>query len=761
MSPAGLTRVGARLVALAAAVAFAAGCGRASRGPVNVLVVSLDTLRADHVGCYGYAAAKTPVLDALATRGARFASATTTTPLTLSAHTSLFTGTFPTHHGVRDNTGFHVDDAVTTLAEVFKGRGYRTGGFVSAFVLDARWGIAQGFDDYVDDFNLSEDVGPGLDAIQRPGNETVDRALTWLGKADSRPFFAWVHLYDPHAPYEAPAEVAARFPATRDGAYDAEIAFTDTQVGRLVAALQASGRLDNTVIVVLGDHGEQLGEHREQAHGFFVYDAAVQIPLVMAGPGIAPRVVSNQVRIVDVMPTVLDLVGVAIPGEVQGATLRPTLAGQPMDLLAYSESWYPRFHYGWSELAAARDGKYKFILAPTRELYDLAADPHELTNIAGANQSRADAMERALRAMVAKTTSSSAAKGPETTAATAGVEQKLRALGYVGGGSAKNLEDRPRRDPKEAIELYNLLKLAGSDSEAGRYDDAAAKVQQALAVDPEIIDAMAQLGNIYSKAGRPKDAVAAYRRALALDSGHTQSTFNLALAYRALGRVDDAIVGFERSQQLEPRSGRAHFQLGDIYMQKGEAAKAAEMLKAGLSLDIDRPPFLVKLGEAYLTLQRYDEAEGVLKEAVSLRADVPRGHYNLALVYEQRGNGSAARAAYEAEVAKNPRNYGAQFNLGKIMMAEGRAPDAVQRFRAAAAARADFAEGYLYLSKALLDVGDLPGAEQAARQGLAKNPQRSVAPLGHYVLADVFSRLGRENEAAREVAVAQRLERGK
>ncbi len=759
MSPAGVRASLGRLTALVACVVLAGACSRGSRGPVNVLVVTLDTLRADRVGAYGYAAARTPVLDALAARGARFAAATTTTPLTLAAHTSLFTGTYPTHHGVRDNTGFFVDDSLTTLAEVFKGRGYRTGGFVSAFVLDGRWGIAQGFDDYVDDFNLSEDVGPGLDAIQRPGNETVDKALAWLGAADARPFFGWVHLYDPHAPYAAPAEVAARFPATRDGAYDAEIAFTDTQVGRLIDALKTSGRLDDTLVVVLADHGELLGEHREQAHGFFVYDGAVQIPLIMTGPGVAVRVVPSQVRIVDVMPTVLDLAGVPAPAAVQGASLRPALDGQPQDLVAYSESWYPRFHYGWSELAATRDGKFKFILAPTRELYDLAADPHELTNLAGANQARADAMERSLRALVAKTTSRSAPTGP--TAASAEVEQKLRALGYVGGGSARNLEERPRRDPKDTIELYNLLKLAGSDSEAGRYDAAAAKVQQALAVDPEIIDAQAQLGNIYSKAGRHGDAVAAYKRALALDAEHAMATFNLALAYRALGRIDDAVVGFERAQQLEPRSGRAHFQLGDIYVQRGDLERAVAVLTAGLALDIDRPPFLVKLAEAQLGLRRYDAAETLLKEAVALRADVPRGHYNLALVYEQRGNGAAARAAYEAEVATNPRNYGAQFNLGKVMMAEGRTAEAVLRFQAAVAARPEFAEGYLYLSKAQLDAGNLAAAADSARQGLTLTPAREMAPLGHYVLADVYSRQGRENEAAREVARAKALERGR
>jgi tetratricopeptide (TPR) repeat protein len=212
---------------------------------------------------------------------------------------------------------------------------------------------------------------------------------------------------------------------------------------------------------------------------------------------------------------------------------------------------------------------------------------------------------------------------------------------------------------------------------------------------------------------------------------------------------------------LEPRSGRAHFQLGDIHMQRGDAAKAVAVLQRGLTLDIDRPPFLVKLGEAYLTLKRFDEAEKVLKEAVALRADVPRGQYNLALVYEQRGDSAGALNAYDAEIAKNPKNYGAQFNLGKAMLAAGRLPDAIARLRASVAAKPDFAEGYLYLAKALLDAGNLPAATEAAKQGLTLAPERSIAPLGHYVLADVYSRQGRENEAAREVALAQRLERGR
>ena len=483
MSWAGLARGGALLGLLADLGLRRPGAARGGT-PRNVLVVTLDTLRADHLGSYGYKGAQTPVLDALAARGARFAAATTTTPLTLSAHTSLFTGTWPTTHGVRDNTGFYVPDSVQTLAETLKAQGYRTGAFVGAFVLDGRWGLTQGFDTYFDDFDLSEDThepGGHPAAGWRGGGPGPAMARVGPARSPSSPGSTCT-IRTRRTPRRPNSPRAS--PTTLVGAYDAEIAYADAQVGRLLAALDAAGRRDDTLVVVMADHGEQLGQHREQSHGFFVYDASVQVPLIIAGPGIAPRVVPDQVRIIDVMPTVLDLVGVTPPAAVQGTSLRPALDGQRQELLAFSETWYPRFHFGWSELQAVRDGAFKFILAPTRELYDLAKDPGELTNLAASDQARADRMERALRALVAQTTRADAAKGPQ--AVDPAAEQRLRALGYVGSTSATYLEDRPRRDPKDTIELFNLLQLAGTDSEAGRYDEAAAKVLKALAVDPEI-----------------------------------------------------------------------------------------------------------------------------------------------------------------------------------------------------------------------------------------------------------------------------------
>ncbi|MFN8059639.1 MAG: sulfatase-like hydrolase/transferase [Vicinamibacterales bacterium] len=756
----GRTWLVAGVALLAVAGAWAAWRTWPARsGARNVLVVTLDTMRPDHLGSYGYGPAQTPILDDLAARGARFASATTVVPLTLPSHTSLFTGTFPGFHTVRDNGGFYVDEARVTLAEVLKGRGYRTGAFVSAFVLDGRWGLPQGFDDYYDNFDLPKDVQLGMDAIQRPGEETVDRALAWLSNdRQGAPFFLWVHLYDAHAPYNAPPAYRSRFPEGIDGAYDAEVAYVDAQVGRLLAAVKSTPRGDDTIVVVVGDHGEMLGEHREQAHGFFVYDAAVQIPLIIAGPGVAPRVVRDQVRIVDVMPTILSMVGAPTPPEVQGTTLTPALEGQRLDLVALAETWYPRYHYGWSELTTIRDGRYKFISAPRRELYDLEQDPKELTNLADANPARADALERQLGDMVARLASTASAKGPADVDPE--VEERLRALGYVGASvSPRTLEDRPRGDPKDKIELYNALKMAGTDSTQGRLDAAIAKVTTVLQADGEVVEAYTMLGNLHTKAERHAAAVEAYKRALALDPEHKQATFNLALAYKSLGKSAEAEAGFIRSTELDPRSGKAFFQLGDIYMHRGELEKAAALLQKGLDQHVERPAFLVKLGEVYIELKRPDDAERALEEALSLERTVPRANFDLGLVSEERGDAAAAQARYEAELSANPTHSGANFNLGKLLLRQNRRADAIARFRAAVESEPAFGEGHLFLAKALLDSGDLAGAETSARRGLEAHASRALAPLGHYVLADVYSRLGRDREAAREVAAARGLER--
>jgi arylsulfatase A-like enzyme/tetratricopeptide (TPR) repeat protein len=727
--------------------------------PRNLLVVSIDTVRADRLGCYGYVRAQTPRLDALARSGWRFEQATTVMPLTLPAHSSLFTGAFPAWHGVRDNGGFYLGEDQVTLAEVLKEKGYRTGGFVGAFVLDRRWGISQGFDRYFDEFDLDKfSTAQGMDAIQRPGSEVVDQALAWLGADRERPFFAWVHLYDPHTPYAAPEPYRSRFPRTASGAYDAEIATADAQVGRLLDALEESDRLDDTLVIVVGDHGEMLGEHGEQTHGFFVYNAAVHIPMIVAGPGVGTREIPDQVRIVDVMPTALDLLGVPAPPSVQGVSLRPLARGERLSLVAHSESWYPRYHYGWSDLQTIQDGRFKYIRAPRPELYDLAADPGETNDLSGRDTTRVLAMERALAGHLEQTESASAAKGPQSVDAE--TEERLAALGYVGGGGGgRHLEDRPRGDPKDKIGLYVLMKRAGSSAADGRVEEAIAQVRRALDQDPEIVEAYMLLGNFEKKAKNPERAIEAYRKALALDPEHQGALFSLAVTYKEQGRLMEARVGLERARELDPRNGKVLWQLADLFMRLRQPAEAEAVIRDALARKVDEHRFLLKLGESCIEAKRYDDAEKALLEALRKKPELDTAHFNLGLVYEEKKQPERAIAAYEEELKHNDKAFRAAFNLAKLLQSAGRTREAVARFRLAVELDPEFGTGQLYLAKALLDEGDLAGAEEWARKGLASKPDRRMAPLGHFVLADVYNRQGRTRDAEREVALARKLQR--
>jgi len=728
--------------------------------PRNLLLVSLDTVRADRLGSYHYAQAQTPRLDALAASGLRFEHASTVAPLTLPAHSSLMTGTFPAWHGVRDNGGFYLDDDQLTLAEMLRERGFRTGGFVGAFVLDRRWGISQGFDRYFDDFDLDKyDNASMMDTIQRPGGEVVDHALEWLKADATQPFFAWVHLYDAHTPYEAPEPYRSRFPRTRDGAYDAEISSADAQVGRLVDALRDAGRLDDTLIVVVGDHGEMLGEHGEPTHGFFIYEGATRIPLVISGPGVPAAVISDQVRIVDVAPTALSLLGVPVPKPVQGADLMPLARGQHLGLIAHSESWYPRYHYGWSELRAIQDGRFKLIRAPRPELYDLATDPREERDQAQAAAARLDLFGRALDEFESKTARAGAPQGPR--AIDSETEERLAALGYVAGSvSLQRIAGPARGDPKDKIGLYNLMKEAAALSSENRIDDAIATVRQALDQDPEIVEGYMLLGNFYKKLKRPEDAIAAYRDALARDSEHQNALFSLALAYKDEGRLDEARVGFERARELDPRNGKVLWQLADLWMRKRDFARAEAIIADALERKVDEHRLLLKLAESRIEAQRFDEAEQALKTALEKKPDLAVAHFDLGLAYEGQGQTAKAIESYERELASNPKAYRAAFNAAKLLQRAGRAQEAIAHYRKTVEIDPTFGTGQLFLAKALYDAGDLTGAEEWARKGLTNKPEPRMAPLGHYVLADVYERQGRAAEARREIEAAERLKRG-
>jgi arylsulfatase A-like enzyme len=435
----------------AALIGGLAGCTRNSATPpANVLIVTLDTTRADRLSAYGFQSASMPAIERLAREGILFQHATTVAPLTLPAHCSLLTGLYPRHHGVRDNADPPLEPAHRTLAEILHGRGFRTAAFVTASVLASDRGLSRGFDVYRDTTTSSDAGAPPR--VRRPGNEVVDEAVTWLNGHEDSPFFVWVHLYDAHAPYRTPEPYRTHYSADP---YEGSLAFVDSQVNRVMQWLESHHQLSRTLIVVAGDHGESLGDHKELEHGIFLYESVLHVPLIMRVPGITPRRFGAITSVVDVMPTVLGVL--RLPGPpVDGLDLTPALhgAGEPADRLVYSESLYPE-RFGWSALRAARDGRFKFIDAPRPELYDLETDPFEERNLNTTRPATSTALARRLEIFDAL--ERVPVNGPIDRVPVE-VRARLQALGYVGADARS--AGSPRRDPKDYIATYNAMRLA-------------------------------------------------------------------------------------------------------------------------------------------------------------------------------------------------------------------------------------------------------------------------------------------------------------
>jgi len=731
-------------------------------GDLNLLVITLDTTRADRIGAYGYRAAETPTLDRLAREGVLFEQANTAAPITLPAHSTLFTGRFPPSHGVRDNGGFYLDVSQVTLAEVLQRQEVRTGAFVAAYVLDSKWGVNQGFETYFDEFDLSKYRGISLGDIQRPANQVVDEALKWLEGARQSRFFGWIHLYDPHTPYEAPEPYASRF---RGRPYDAEIAFTDAQVGRVIGYLEQHDLLDRTVVVVIGDHGESLGDHGEEAHGFFVYESVMHVPLIVRAPfdAMRRRRIAEPVRTVDIMPTVLDLLGIPSPPTVEGRSLAPLMTGaaRELGLEAYAEATYPLHHFGWSDLRALRAGRFKLIAAPRPELYDLQTDPREATNLFEQRRPLADQMLARLQVLERAMQSQGVSAEPSLEI-DPDARERLAALGYVGTFVATTATaDRANLpDPKDKVHLFNLMTNARELSKGDdRFEKVVGMLKRVVAEDPQVIDAWFMLGNEHVRAGRPAEAIEFFKRALALKPDYDSAVVNMANAYRRLGKDDEALVGYRRFLELDPRNPQVRYQVAQILIDREQYAEARQELEAALAQEPRLAAARNALGVIAINQGDLAVAEREIREAIRQRGDVRLAHFNLAVIAESRGDLATARQQYLREIELHDRSFKAWFNLGRLYERLGDRERQIQALAGAVEANPEFAEGYFYLAKAYLDAGrDLRKAIDIARHGLQLAPDSPYAPLGHYVIADLYNRLGEPALAEREAARGRRLE---
>jgi arylsulfatase A-like enzyme/Flp pilus assembly protein TadD len=606
------------VLAAVAAVFFISGCKRppsdssaaSDKDALNVLVLTLDTTRADHLGCYGHAEAGTPTLDHLAQTGVRFESAYCQVPLTLPSHVSLFTGTYPPAHGIRVNGGGALREDLPTLAEAFQAHGYCTAAFIGAAVLDSAFGLGRGFDVYDD--NLWDEASGPTGAAERRANQVCDTALAWLDQHRGRPFFAWVHFFDPHDPYDPPPEFRERYSEP----YDGEIAFMDTQVGRLMDWLEARGLRNRTLIVVVGDHGEAFGEHREIQHGMFVYDTTMRVPFILSLPGRLPQgqVVSAGVRLVDVMPTVLDLMDWELHPGLAGHSLRSGVeTGEFPPLPAYGESYYPRMAFGWSALRCYITQQWKYIAAPRAELYERKADPEELKNVIAEHPDVSERLKGELERLLA----AMSVHQPRAMVLDEETARALESLGYVGVSSAGSKDgEQPGRDPKDMVDVFLSQARARAMIREGHHAEALPIVESLVARSRESDELYALLGRIFLKLGRFAEAEQALRTSLRNVSADPQRLCHLAQALWEQRKLDEAVACYEQALAAVPDYGHAHKGLGFVRFRQGRFLEAHDHFRRFLELYPNSPEAMAEMGSVLYKLQRPRRAVRYLRQAL-------------------------------------------------------------------------------------------------------------------------------------------------
>ncbi|MGH9617250.1 MAG: sulfatase-like hydrolase/transferase [Acidobacteriaceae bacterium] len=608
--------------------------------PLNVVLITLDTVRADHLNCYGYKKIKTPAIDAIAAHGVLFVKALTQAPVTAPSHASMFTGTNPNVHRVRDN-GFALQPSSVTLATILRRQGWDTAAFVSTSILGKHFGLGQGFSTYDDQM---PPAGNGQHEATRPGNVAVDHAIEWLRVQKSQPFFLWVHLYDAHLPYRPHVEFSRQYPGDP---YDAEIAFEDQQVGRLLAAIRRKSPAGKTMIVLLSDHGESLGQHGEYEHGIFLYDSTLHIAWMMSGPGIPAGVrVRQQAREIDLLPTILDLLGAKASPAIQGTSMVPAFYGKSVpSTYSYEETLIPKIDMGWTELRGIHTAHWMYIRAPRPELYNLDRDPDELNNVIDTRPKEYRELDAELRQL-----SGIGVSGRETVTMKQldrPTMEQLQSLGYVADFSARKVELNGKGDdPKDHLATLKTLQTI-SDTK-GISDARQIKLlRQALKADPANPTLYSWLIEAYEHSGQYPQAIQACLDALHYHLHEGEMLSGLAGLYLRQGNVQEAISYYQRAAQLNPLDVEGQNDLATAYLQSGRLVDAERTFRW------------------VLTIQPYAPA------------------YNgLGILADKRNDVAGARRNFERAVRLDPAYIEAQLNLGTICAQAHDFPCAINAFRA-------------------------------------------------------------------------------
>jgi choline-sulfatase len=676
----------------------------------NVILITIDTVRADHLGCYGASNVHTSALDGLAHDGIVFEQAISQVPLTWPSHAAILTGTYPFQNGVQDFTGQPLDERFRSVAQVFKQQGYATGAVVSAFVLDRSWGLARGFDFYDDAFSAEVFQQKDIGLVDRKAGESVTRAIRWLGKTSQRPFFFWLHLYDPHSPYDPPEPFRTEY---RGRLYDGEIAYADHELGRLIAWLKQNHLYDRSLIVFLSDHGESLGEHGEKEHGFFVYDSTVRIPLIVkppAGSGVRPGRVSRPVETVAVAPTMIRFATGKSPGTKHTDQRNPERGNndqrnreqqfQSPDLLdsgadgedaAYSESFYSFSSFGWSPLHALRTSRYHYIEAPVPELYDVLADPEEKNNLAPQQTATVAVLEDKLQALLRK----NPFKPQENAVSslTPDALEKLRALGYVAYRSPVSPEALAAGlpDPKSKLWEFNAILEAGDAFHAGDFPAGEGLLDGVQEKDPQMYIVPFMLGEAAARERRWEEAAVAFQKCLHLNPNFDQAMTGLARSLSYLGKDNEAIQWERNALKGNPANYRAWYQLGLIESKTDKNAAIADYQKA-VSIQGNFAPLRRDLGLLYFQQENYSGAAEHLAKAVELGVNDAPLHNFLGISYGHTNRLAKAVESYKRAIKLDPNLAEAHLNLGYAYQRLGQLAAAQKEYSAACRLQQSFCQ---------------------------------------------------------------------
>ena len=717
----------------------------------NLLLVTIDTLRADRLAAYGHAI-ETPATDRLAASGVLMLDATVQVPQTRPSHASMLTGLLPYEHGLRDNFSPPLAARHATLASVLKAAGYDTAAFIGALPLTASSGLDRGFDHFDDPFG-----GParaGETGSERRGESVVTAALGWLGGARDAPFFAWVHLYDPHAPYDPLPPFRERYASDP---YDGEVAYADAQVGRLTGYLDDRGWSDSTIVVVTSDHGEGLGEHGEEEHLLFVYDSTLRVPMILRWPGRLPAGarVGGQFRSIDLMPTLLELMGVDAPPS-SGISIASGLR-QGVSRLAssesYAESLFGNIHFGYAPLRSLRGRQWKYIEAPRAELYDLDEDPGETRNVIGANPRIAEGMRHVLAGYDQGDAPADAAAPQD-----AGVMARMAALGYIGSSAARE-GAKSGADPKDKVADWQAFQRGTRDATRlfgeSRFDEALPILKRLAGGETVSFEVESLLGQTLIRKGRPAEAIPHLENARKLLPDAAPTYVELARALRETGQLEQADRAIDQGLERHPEHAALHRARGLVAYQRRDLAVAATSLERARDLVPDNPQIRLMLSAVYRDRGEVELAVRELRAAVTARPTFSDGWNALGILLAQAGDVGGSVRALERGRQANPRDPDILFNLARAYTSTGRANEAVPLLEAVAQSAPGYPGVTEALSRAKASTGAIPG-DAPVRLRVIRVPRRQDA-------REVQRRLEQGEsfaELAREVSVDASAPRG-